>query len=95
VTPWTWVALALIVGGWAVAFVLDRRGSQRSHDAKVASAIVTRLVVAALLAWAAIRVVGNHDALHLFAALVVSLVALASLVIAVLGFRGFVGRSEA
>jgi hypothetical protein len=70
-TAWTLAAIGLILGGWLIAFMLDRGGSVKAREAKVASGVVTRLVVAASLVSVIAHLVRSQDALQLVLATVV------------------------
>jgi hypothetical protein len=91
---WTYAVVGLILGAALVAWVLDRKGSRRADDAKIASSVVTRVSVAAVLVWAITLLVRTHDWFHLGVAAVVGLVAVTSLFLAVLGVAALIDRSN-
>jgi type III secretory pathway component EscT len=94
--PWSWAAAAagLIVLAASTSLLLERRRSARAIDAKIAASVITRLIVTTTLVWGITRDVRHDDALHVGLALVMGVVALASLFWAAVGAGILLDRSR-
>ena len=93
-TVWTWAALGLIVAGWLVPWLLDRRQSRYARDAAVVGNVVLRMALSGIFVWVIARLIGRDDLLHILLAVPVGLVLMWSLFTAGLGIVIFFSRSS-